>query len=43
MLSGNLPGSPVLGGDDGGVDPIIVFFVPVGVWSDGTPADPMKM
>lgn len=37
MLSGNLPGSPVLGGDDGGVDPTIVFFVPVGVWSDGTP------
>ena len=40
----NLPGSPVMGGDDSGVDPAIVFFVPVGAWSDGTPAPaPMKM
>ncbi len=39
----NLPGSPVMGGDDGGVDPTIVFFVPVGIWSDGSPAEPMKM
>ena len=39
----NLPGSPVLGGEDGGVDPTIVFFVPVAAWSDGSPAEPMKM
>ncbi len=39
----NLPGTQVMGGDDGGVDPAIVFFVPVGAWSDGAAADPMKM
>jgi hypothetical protein len=39
----NLPGAPVMGGDDGGVDPATTFYVPVAAWSDGTPADPMKM
>ena len=38
-----LPGSPVLGGDDGGVDPATIFMVPVDRWSDGEPATPMKM
>ena len=38
-----LPGSPVAGGDDGGVDPATVFMVTVGKWSDGTPAPAMKM
>jgi hypothetical protein len=39
-----LPGSPVLGGDDGGVDPATTFMVPVGKWSDGTSASgSMKM
>lgn len=36
-------GSPVLGGDDGGIDPATVFMVPVAQWSDGEPATPMKM
>lgn len=39
----NLPGAPVMGGADSGVDPATVFYVPVGAWSDGTAADPMKM
>ena len=38
-----LPGSPVLGGDDGGIDPATIFMVPVDRWSDGEPAAPMKM
>jgi len=38
-----MPGSPVLGGDDGGIDPATVFMVPVDRWSDGEPATPMKM
>ncbi|MGZ6020779.1 MAG: hypothetical protein ACXWKO_19100 [Phenylobacterium sp.] len=38
-----LAGSPVLGGDDGGIDPATVFMVPVDRWSDGTPATAMKM
>jgi hypothetical protein len=33
----NLPGSPVFG-DDGGLDPAAVYFIPVGRWSDGTAA-----
>jgi hypothetical protein len=37
------PGAPVLGGDDGGIDPATTFMVPVAKWSDGTPAEPMKM
>jgi hypothetical protein len=32
----NLPGSPVLG-NDSGIEPFTVFFVPVASWSDGTP------
>ena len=32
----NLPGSPVMGGDDG-IEPWTLFFVPVADWSDGTP------
>jgi hypothetical protein len=39
----NLKGSPVGGGDNGDVDPATVFLVPVGAWSDGTPAPPMHM
>ena len=39
----NLPGAPIMGGDDPGVDPATVFYVVVGAWSDGTPAEPMKM
>ena len=38
-----MPGSPVLGGDDGGIDPATIFMVPVDRWSDGEPAAPMKM
>ena len=37
-----LPGAPVMG-DSGRLDPVTVFYVPVGAWSDGTPATPMKM
>ena len=37
-----LPGAPVMG-DTGRLDPVTVFYVPVGAWSDGTPATPMKM
>jgi len=33
----NQPGSPVLGGADE-IGPVTTFFVPVGMWSDGTPA-----
>ncbi len=33
----NLPGSPVVG-SEGGPDEATVFVVPVGKWSDGTPA-----
>ncbi|HLZ77599.1 hypothetical protein [Phenylobacterium sp.] len=36
-------GSPVMGGDEGGVDPATTFMVPVAKWSDGTPDAPMKM
>ena len=39
-----LPGVPLMGGDDGGLDPATVFFVPVDRWSDGAPVPaPMKM
>ena len=38
-----LKGSPILGGDDGSIDPATVFMVPVDRWSDGEPAAPMKM
>jgi hypothetical protein len=34
----NLDGSPVLFDPRGSVEPEILFFVPVGKWSDGTPA-----
>ncbi len=37
-----LPGAPVMGAS-GRLDPVTTFFVPVGAWSDGTPATPMKM
>jgi hypothetical protein len=33
----NLKGSPVFGSSDG-IDPVTTFYVPVGMWSDGTPA-----
>jgi hypothetical protein len=33
----NLPGSPVLG-QEGGPNEATVYFVPLGKWSDGTPA-----
>jgi hypothetical protein len=33
----NLPGSPLLG-QEGGPEEATVLFVPVGKWSDGTPA-----
>ena len=33
----NLPGSPVAGGGTE-IGPVTTFFVPVGMWSDGTPA-----
>ncbi|MGH7023553.1 MAG: hypothetical protein ACREEB_08180 [Caulobacteraceae bacterium] len=39
----NLPGAPVMGGDNGDVDPATVFMVPVAHWSDGSPAPPMRM
>ena len=38
----NLPGAPVMGGDIG-VEPDVVYFVPVAKWSDGTPATAMAM
>ncbi|MBL6937904.1 MAG: hypothetical protein ISS15_16555 [Alphaproteobacteria bacterium] len=34
----NLPGSPVAGGGTE-IGPVTTFFVPVGKWSDGSPAD----
>ncbi|HLX86066.1 MAG TPA: hypothetical protein VKR59_19355 [Terriglobales bacterium] len=34
----NLDGSPVLFDPRGSVEPEVLFFVPVGKWSDGTPA-----
>ena len=37
----NLPGGAVFG-DDGSLEPLTVFFVPVAEWSDGTPG-PMHM
>jgi hypothetical protein len=36
----NLPGSPVLAADDP-EERVTIFMVPVGEWSDGTPAPPM--
>jgi hypothetical protein len=33
----NLPGAPVMGGDNGDVDPATIFMTPVWAWSDGTP------
>jgi len=33
----NAPGSPVIG-DDGSIEPLTVFFVTVGKWSDGSSA-----
>jgi hypothetical protein len=39
----NMKGSPVGGGDNGDIDPATVFLVPVGAWSDGSPAPPMHM
>jgi hypothetical protein len=42
----NLPDSPVMGSAeqlaDGRRAPVLVFIVPVGHWSDGTPAPPGK-
>jgi len=37
----NLPGVPVLGGGGGDLEPVSVFFAPVRLWSDGTPAPAM--
>jgi hypothetical protein len=37
---GNLPGSPVIAADDP-EERATIFMVPVGTWSDGTPAPPM--
>jgi hypothetical protein len=38
----NLPNSPVMVGPervpDGGREPVLVFVIPVGHWSDGSPA-----
>jgi len=34
-----LPGVPVLNAVDAGVDPYTLFFVPVAIWSDGSPVD----
>jgi hypothetical protein len=36
----NLPGSPVLAADDA-EERVTIMMVPVGTWSDGTPAPPM--
>lgn len=36
------PGSPVLAAPSA-TDPVITFMVPVAHWSDGSPAEPMKM
>ena len=36
------PGGAVMA-DAGALEPLTVFFVPVAQWSDGTPAEPMKM
>ena len=41
-MGADLPGVPVMHAD-GGVIPQTTFMVPVGAWSDGTPAAPMKM
>jgi hypothetical protein len=35
----NLPGSPVLHPYPSAPDPVSTFLVPVGTWSDGTPAE----
>jgi hypothetical protein len=35
----NLPGSPVLHAYPSEPDPVSTFLVPVGTWSDGTPAE----
>jgi hypothetical protein len=47
VLGANLEASPVLGGASVvpglGTMPYSVYFVPVGMWSDGTPAPAMKM
>ncbi len=47
VLGANLPASPILGGASQvsglGTMPYSVYFVPVGMWSDGTPAPAMKM
>jgi hypothetical protein len=47
VLGANLEASPVLGGASQvpglGTMPYSVYFVPVGMWSDGTPAPPMTM
>jgi hypothetical protein len=37
----NLPGSPILLDTREVPEPQTIFFVPVGTWSDGTPAPPM--
>lgn len=37
----NLPGSPVLASDDP-EERVTIMMVPVGTWSDGTPAPPME-
>jgi len=34
----NRKGSPVFANSDG-IDPVTTFYVPVGLWSDGTPAE----
>jgi hypothetical protein len=47
VLGANLEASPVLGGASVvpglGTMPYSVYFIPVNVWSDGTPAPPMAM
>jgi hypothetical protein len=37
----NLPGVPVQGGDNGGIDPATLFYVLMPTWSDGTPDEAM--
>jgi hypothetical protein len=38
----DLPGSPIVSADDP-EERVTVFMVPVGTWSDGTPAPAMHM
>jgi hypothetical protein len=38
----NYPGSPVIHPSSNGPEPVATFLVPVGMWSDGTPAPAMR-